>query len=56
MNRGRARVREGKENKPLIIYLRDTSSSTFISGQWCTVTKCWAECCVVRGRETLLVI
>lgn len=33
---GRAEVQGGKENKPLIIYLEDTSSSTFSSGQWCS--------------------
>lgn len=34
---GRAEVRGGKENKSLIIYLEDTSSSTFSSGQRCSV-------------------
>lgn len=33
---GRAEEEGGKENISLIIYLEDTSSSTFSSGQWCS--------------------
>lgn len=33
---GRAEVVGGKENMSLIIYLEDTSSSTFSSGQLCS--------------------
>lgn len=33
---GRAEVKGGKDNKSLIIYLEDTSSLTFSSGQWCS--------------------
>lgn len=36
MDGGGAEVQGGKENKSLIIYLEDTSSSTFSSGQWCS--------------------
>lgn len=44
------RCAEEKKNKPLIIYLEDTSSSTFGCGQWCSAEDnvSWQMRCSVR--------
>lgn len=45
---GEQKVMEGKEKKSLIIYLEDTSSSTFRSGQCCSLNN--SVCCVNVGK------